>query len=135
LKALYPLLISSGTFKRVLILSTPSYSAPHDTRSLKWFISIKCYIKVIGGDTYPEITGMAKETVALGDTIEWTVFRVPLLKGKSLDEHNGEVNAVWVGDKQGRDGLNLDRGRLVRWIVRELEERMWIGLCPFLANA
>jgi len=135
LHTLYPLLISSGTFKRVLILSTASYSAPQDMRSLKWFISINCYVKVIGGGTYPEITGMAKETVALGDKVEWTVFRVPLLKGKTLDGNDGKVNVVWVGDKQERDGLSLDRGRLARWILTELKERKWIGLCPFLANA
>lgn len=80
---------------------------------------------------------MAKETVALGDKIEWTVFRVPLLRGNQvlIEENPGKVNAVWIGDKQGRDGLHLDRGRLARWILRELEERKWIGLCPFLANA
>jgi hypothetical protein len=135
LRTLYPLLKSSGTFKRVLILSTASYSAPQDTWSLKWFISINFYVRVVGGDTYPEITGMAKETVALSDTVEWTVFRVPLLKGKTLNEDDGKINAVWVGDKKGRDGLSLDRGRLARWIVGELKERKWIGLCPFLANA
>ena len=78
---------------------------------------------------------MAKETAALSDKIEWTVFRVPLLKGKALDENAGKVSAVWVGDKKGRDSLSLDRGRLARWILSELKERKWIGLCPFLANA
>jgi hypothetical protein len=104
---------------------------------LKWLISINCYVKVIGGDTYKEITGMAKETVALGDEIEWTVFRVPLLQGNQvlLDENPGKVNAVWVGDKQGRDGLHLERGRLARWILTELRERKWIGLCPFISNS
>lgn len=80
---------------------------------------------------------MAKETVALGDKIEWTVFRVPLLQGKEvlIDENPRRANAVWVGDKQGRDGLHLDRGRLAKWILVELRERKWIGLCPFVANA
>lgn len=80
---------------------------------------------------------MAKETVALGGRIEWTVFRVPLLQGKDvlMDENPGKVNAVWIGDKEGRDGLHLDRGRLARWVLNELRERKWIGLCPFVANA
>lgn len=118
-----------------MILSTASYSAPQDSRSLKWFMAINCYIKVIGGDTYEEITGMAKETVKLGDRVGWTVFRVPLLKGKRLGENEGGVNAVFVGDKGGRDGLGLDRGRLARWILRELGEGKWVGMCPMLANA
>jgi len=138
LKNLYPLLLSSGTFKRVLVLATPSYSAPQDKRSIKWFVSIDCYIRVIGGDSYGEIRGMAQATVDLSDKCEWTVFRVPLLQGKELDEAKKgveEVNAVFVGDKQGKDGIHLDRGRLARWILTELEERKWVGLCPLLANA
>lgn len=67
---------------------------------------------MIGGDTFREIKGLAEETVALGDKIPWTVFRVPLLKGEVLDADKGEVNAVYVGDQKGRDGLHLDRGRL-----------------------
>jgi hypothetical protein len=78
---------------------------------------------------------MAEETVALGEKIDWTVFRVPLLRGTELGENEGPVNAVYVGDKKGRDGLYLDRGRLARWIVGELEEGKWICACPFLANA
>jgi hypothetical protein len=35
----------------------------------------------------------------------------------------------YVGDKQGRDGLHLDRGRLAKWILRELDERKWVRLC------
>jgi hypothetical protein len=78
---------------------------------------------------------MAEETVALGEKIDWTVFRVPLLQGKTLGENDGPVNAVYVGDKQGRDGLHLDRGRLARWILAELQEGKWICACPMLANA
>jgi hypothetical protein len=78
---------------------------------------------------------MAEETVALGEKIDWTVFRVPLLQGNTLGENVGPVNAVYVGDKKGRDGLHLDRGRLATWILTELEEGKWINACPMLANA
>jgi len=135
LHTLYPLLLANGTTKRILILSTASYSAPEDSHSVKWFFAINFYIRVIGGDTYDEIRSMAEETVALGEKIDWTVFRVPLLYGKELNENEGPVNAVYVGDKHGRDGLKLDRGRLARWILGELEEGKWICACPMLANA
>ncbi|KAH6665097.1 hypothetical protein B0J14DRAFT_492784 [Halenospora varia] len=135
LKTLYPLLLENGTTKRILILSTASYSAVEDTRSIKWWFAINLYIKVIGGDTYTEIKGMAEETVALGQKIPWTVFRVPLLGGTKLGENDGDVNACFVGDSKGRDGLNLDRGRLARWILNELYEAKWIRSCPILANA
>ena len=93
------------------------------------------YIKVIGGDSYAELTGMSKETVALGEKIGWTVFRVPLLQGKELNGNPGEVEACYIGDKKGRDGIHLDRGRLVKWILAELEEGKWVCACPALANA
>lgn len=115
-------------------------------------------MRVIGGDAYTEISGITKETVALGEGVDWTVFRVPLLKGSQWDKRvtNGkgdsieqvhgeentaetdgrdEVDAAWVGDEKGRDGLFLDRSRLARWILKELEERKWVRLCPILANA
>jgi len=134
-KILYPLLLANGTTKRILVLSTASYSAAEDTASLKWWFAINCYIRVIGGDTYPEIRGFTEETVALGEKIAWTAFRVPLLKGEELDENPGEVNAAYVGDKKGRDGLFLDRGRLARWILNELDEGKWIGCSPLVSNA
>lgn len=77
---------------------------------------------------------MAQETVALGDKIQWTVFRVPLLNGTKLGENKGDVHAVFVGDSKGRDGLGLDRGRLAGWILGEIYEEKWVGLCPILAN-
>lgn len=132
---LYPLLLANGTTIRVLVLSTASYSAAEDTRSIKWFFSIQFYIRPLGGDTYTEIRGIAQETVALEEKVEWTVFRVPLLKGNKLGEDEGKVNTCYIGDKQGRDGLTLHRSRLVRWILAEMEERKWVHKCPALSDA
>ena len=73
--------------------------------------------------------------MALGDKIEWTCFRVPLLKGEELKKDDGKVQVAWVGDAHGKDGLSLDRSRLVHWVLRELQERKWVGKCPILSNA
>jgi hypothetical protein len=94
LNKLYPLLISAGTTRRVMVLSTASYSAPQDTRNLKWWVAINVYVRGLGGDTYTEIRGIAMETVALEEKLEWTVFRVPRLKGDELGADEREVNAV-----------------------------------------
>ncbi|PBP17081.1 NmrA family protein [Diplocarpon rosae] len=134
LQILYPLLLQQS-YTRILTLSTPSYSAPEDTRSLKWWAAINLYIRVFGGDSYDEIRGMAEATVALGESVSWTVFRVPLLSGTELGTGEGEVNACYVGDKEGRDGLSLVRARLVRWVLGEMEEGKWIGTCPLVSNA
>lgn len=127
------MLLEAKTYKRILTLSTASFTTPNDTRSLKWYIAINAYIRPFGGDSYTEIRGIAETTVALGESVEWTVFRVPLLRGEEVAE--GDVNAAFVGDAKGRDGLFLDRGRLARWILGEVYEGKWVGMCPLLSNA
>ena len=118
-----------------MVLSTASYSAPEDSRSIKWWVSINMYIRIIGGDAYQEIRGLSQATVDLGEKIAWTLFRVPLLSGKTLEENEGEVEACYVGDKKGRDGLSLDRGRLCKWVLGELDEGKWVGCAPLVSNA
>lgn len=53
----------------------------------------------------------------------------------SVNDVNSRISTAFVGDKHGKDWLHLDRGRLVLWILGEIEERRWIRLCPTLANA
>ncbi len=135
LQKLYPLLLSNGTTKRIFALSTASYSSPEDSRSLKWFFAINFFIKIFGGDAYEEIVGISTETAKLNEKIDWTIFRVPTLHGETLDENPGAVNACYVGDHDRRDGFTLDRGRLARWLLGELEERKWVDASPHIANA
>ena len=52
------------------------------------------FVRGLGGDTYSEIRGIARETVALEEKVEWTVFRVPGLKGEKFGADGREVNAV-----------------------------------------
>jgi hypothetical protein len=77
-----------------MVLSTASYSAPQDTRNLMWWVAINVFVRGLGGDAYTEIHGIARETVGLEEKVEWTVFRVPGLKGKELRADDQEVNAV-----------------------------------------
>ena len=77
-----------------MVLSTASHPAPQDTRNLKWWVAINVFVRGLGGDTYWEIRGIARETVALEEKVKWTVFRVPGLKGEELGADKREVNAV-----------------------------------------
>jgi len=134
LKKLYPLLIDNGTTFRILTLATPSYAAPEDARSLKWFVSIHVYIRGLDNYAYNEMNGIGKETVALGDRIDWTLFRVPLLRGDKLEIKDGRVSESFVGDAGGKDALTLNRSALVRWVLKEIDEKKWVGKCPLLSN-
>lgn len=128
------MLLESGTVNYILVLSTPSYSPPQDTRSLKWLAAIRFYVRLFGGDAYKEIRGFSAATAALGDNVDWSLFRVPLLKGTKLHENDGPVTETYVGDKHGRDGFSLDRGRLALWVLNEIDERKWVRLCPLISN-
>jgi len=135
LRTLYPLLLENSTTTRFLVLSTASYKALEDKHSLKWSIAINFYIKLLGGDTYKEINGISNETVALGDKAEWTLFRLPLLRGTELHKDDGKVRTAYIGDEHGDDGLSVDRSRVVWWALKEIDEKKWVGKCPTLANA
>lgn len=58
-----------------MVLSTPSYKAPEDRTTIKWWFAI-WVVWLVGGTTYQEINGLSKATAALpGDIFEWTIFR------------------------------------------------------------
>ena len=78
---------------------------------------------------------MSEEQIAAIKTLPGGDESREEVEGRSMSEKIARVNASFVGNKDGKDWLLLDRGRLVLWILGEIEERRWIRLCPTLANA
>jgi hypothetical protein len=65
------------------------------------------------GPHTPNFLSIGKTTAVLGEDRERTVFRVPLLRGKSLDADQEERRGSrrgYVRDENGGDGLKVDRG-------------------------
>lgn len=59
-----------------------------------WWLGINVYVRGVGGDAFTEIRGISETTASLGETFEWTLFRVPLLRGHELSKNDGEVNTA-----------------------------------------
>jgi hypothetical protein len=86
------------------------------------------YLLVRGA--YQEINGFTPLVTNLpADQVEWTVFRVPILRNGEARE----VHAGFVGDKGV--GVMLERKALAEWVLKEMEERNWVGKCPAVSNA
>ncbi|KAF2826718.1 hypothetical protein CC86DRAFT_369900 [Ophiobolus disseminans] len=125
-KIIVPLL-QKYRYNRTLVLSTASYKAPEDKFSIAYWLMIMV-VYLLVRPAYDEINGFAPiVTRTPADELGWTVFRVPILK-------NGEavpVKAGFVGDV----GLSLDRKALAEWLLREIEEKKFVGKCPAVSNA
>lgn len=68
--------------------------------------------------------------VVAGSDIDYTIFRVPHLTEDSADL---PVYAGFLGpDYKG--STNLSRASQARWILREIEDRVWIRQAPALGN-
>jgi hypothetical protein len=128
LKILFPLLITHS-YKRALILGTPSFTSPEDKGGLKWKASV-VLIKIIGGTAYAEFSGLGKFVTETDlNSLKWTLFRVGFLG-------NGEsrsVTATYTGS--GRDGMMISRKSIASWVLREMGEGSeFVGKAPFICN-
>ena len=70
------------------------------------------------------------EAVAAEKDLDWTIFRVPHLTEASSDL---PVYAGLLGpDYKG--SLSLSRGSQARWILKEIEENVWVKQAPAIGN-
>lgn len=69
------------------------------------------------------------EAVAESD-LDYTIFRIP-----HLTEGSAEL-PVYAGllGPDFKGSFNLSRASQARWILKEIEERVWIKRLPMLAN-
>lgn len=73
--------------------------------------------------------GIANAVIGV-EGLEATVFRVPFLTD---EEGPKEVEAGVIG--QGFvDASSLARESMVRWLIKELDEKRWVGGAPLLCN-
>ncbi|KAF7192323.1 hypothetical protein HII31_06355 [Pseudocercospora fuligena] len=133
-KTIFPSLLElkkSGDSKieRILICSTPSFPSPnnHDSFSPLWFFCVSC-IRIFFKAAWDEVRGIGAATSSLDvKEIPWTVFRVPMLT-------NGDPKATKARFVGKGAGLVLSRKSLAVWLLQELEEQKWIGMCPAVSE-
>jgi hypothetical protein len=143
---------------RILVLSTPTafcYSSERKAMPWKWWF-YTCIPILFAPQGNAEMKGIAEAVVKAGGgssaegarnqdqdqnqqdiqgpghaLLDWTVFRVPHLT-------DGDPHAKVIAgnlDQAFAGGTDLSRGRLVRWVLKEVQERKWVRRAPLLANA
>ncbi|VUC35620.1 unnamed protein product [Clonostachys rosea] len=116
--------------RHLMALSTPSYWVEGQDVST-WKLQIYGLMPVIfAPQGNAEMVKIAEEVVAKGDSLDWTIFRIPHLTDESSDL------PVWAGyaGPSHKGSLSLSRGSLARWVLTEIKERKWTKGAPFLGN-
>ena len=119
--------------KRLLSLSTSTaIKSDLERRTMPWRPYLFSFMPLIftpqGNE---EMKGIAKHTIeGAGTELEWTVFRVPFLtEGPDKGVYAGDLTAryPWTG--------TLSREGQAIWLLKEIEERKWVGKMPMLNDA
>lgn len=133
--------------RNILALSTPSFYVYPETVSLNCAHTISCTrpnpigqhsLSVTLYQIFPpiflpqgtaEMIAIAK-TITAEDDLDWTIFRIPSLTMGSPDLPvcAGLLGPEWKGK------LEISRGSMVRWLLKEVEERKWVRGAPVIGN-
>lgn len=133
-EVVYPAMLTAGVKRLMVLSSVGGFAQPGD--QLGWdkywlFTHVAPKTVVPGGAA--EMRRIGEVTAALGEVVEWTVFRIPHLNdGDAGGELRVEV-ARNVG-AEFKGGLELSRASLVGWILQELEGKQWVHQSPVLGN-
>ncbi|KAF2099633.1 hypothetical protein NA57DRAFT_55585 [Rhizodiscina lignyota] len=121
----------SNNVKRIFVLSTPGGYRTKDEPPLTWYWYIFAYVmpKLFVPQGGAEMQNIA-EVTAKQDDLDWTIYRVPHL---NEDDENRKVIAGPL-DHEYKGTIELSRGSLGKWILKEIEERQWIKGVAMVSN-
>lgn len=112
---------------RLIALGTPSIKDPHDKFSLT-MSTLVTGVSTFASAAYKDIVAIGETICREGDTLEWTIARVPLLNNGS----DASFVAGYVGD--GRTTTCLTRIAFVAFVLRELTEGEWVKARPLVTS-
>jgi putative NADH-flavin reductase len=112
--------------RRLIVVSTPSASAPNDLPDLKFKILVSM-LKTTMRPAYEEIVNVAQ--IVRDSDLDWTIMRVSLLNN---NPNSGKVRAGYVG--RGEVGVRLSRVDMAGFILNELKNAKYIRQMPAISN-
>ncbi|CAH0030153.1 unnamed protein product [Clonostachys rhizophaga] len=116
--------------RHLMALSTPSYWVEGQDVST-WRLTMYGLMPVIfAPQGNAEMVKIAQEVVSKGDSLDWTIFRIPHLTNEAPDL---PVWADYAGPSH-KGSLSLSRGSLARWVLTEIKGRKWTKGAPLLGN-
>lgn len=112
---------------RLIALGTPSIKDPKDKFSLK-MSTIITGVATFAHTAYKDIVAIGETIRTEGDTLDWTIARVPLLNNGS----DKSFVAGYVGD--GQTAMCLARIAFTAFALQELEKKEWIKAAPLITS-
>ncbi|KAH7883949.1 NAD-P-binding protein [Phlebopus sp. FC_14] len=112
---------------RLLALGTPSITDPRDKFSLRMSI-IVAGVKTLAYHAWKDMVAIGETIRTEGDTLDWTIVRVPLL----YNSDSKEFVAGYVGD--GKTGMWLSRAAFAAFTLQELTEKEWVKAAPLVTS-
>lgn len=123
--------------KRIVALSSPGGlrlpgdNVPYGKYWLFSYVAPKAMVPAGSA----EMTRIGEVVSQAGDDLDWTVFRIPNLND---GDEEGKLKVVASENCDGaflkEAGLDLSRGSLVKWLLREIEEGKWVHKAPVVGN-
>jgi len=128
-----PTLKTCHVCPRILVLSTPTaFCHPAENKAMPWKWWFYTMIPILfAPQGNAEMRGIA-QAVVNDEALPWTIFRVP-----HLTDGDPLAKVVVAGnlDHAFEGSTDLSRGSLVRWLLKEIEQKNWIRQAPLLGNA
>ena len=121
-------LMTKHSIKRIIVLGTSSISDPKDKFSLVFKLII-AGVRFAAYNAYMDVVAIGEIIRTKGDTLDWTIVRVPVLTNKESEE----VVAGYIGD--GKTGTTLSRKAYAAFTVHEVENMEWIKEAPLISSA
>ncbi|KAI9372754.1 hypothetical protein BJX61DRAFT_533711 [Aspergillus egyptiacus] len=121
--SVFPLMRQLGV-RRIFAMGTVSIVRPED----QWTLSrtaMVALVRTFANSAYQNILNIAKVFEHDADGLEWTIFRIGAIPGKSdedswrCDREDGEAFVGWVGERGWT--YSQRRGALARWLVDAAE--------------
>jgi putative NADH-flavin reductase len=112
--------------RRLIVVSTPSASAPNDLPDLK-FKMLVSIIKTTMRPVYEEIVSVAQ--IVQNCDLDWTIVRVSILNN---NPEFGKVRIGYLG--RGEVGTQLSRADMAGFILDELKNARYIRQMPAISN-
>jgi len=112
--------------RRLIVVSTPSASAPNDLPDLK-FKMLVSIIKTTMRPVYDEIISVVQ--IVRDCDLDWTIVRVSILNNNPAF---GEVRIGYLG--RGEVGTQLSRADMAGFILDELKNARYIRQMPAISN-
>lgn len=113
--------------KRLLLLGTASMKDEHDKFSVV-FATLVTGVALFAHNAYRDVVAIGETIRAQGDSLDWTIVRVPVL----TNDQTKEVVAGYVGD--GRVKPKLSRAGFASFVVKELEQGEWLCKAPLIST-